>query len=415
MTLSSVVIVGAGQGGCQAAASLRQSGFEGSIALINGEPGLPYQRPPLSKGYLLGKLDAQRMLLRQEHWYAKQRVDLISDRVAMIDRVGHEVQLHGGDALPYDHLILATGSRNRDLPVPGAELGGVIGMRTQADADALVGIVRPGLEVVVVGAGFIGLEFAAVAAALGASVHVLELADRPMARAVSATTSRFFRQAHEEWGVRLDFGRGVVGIHGDDGAATSVTLTDGRVVPADLVIYGIGVIPETALADLAGLEIENGIRVDAQLLTADPDISAIGDVASFPSAFAEGRVIRLESVQNAADQARHVAARLTGATRPYDALPWFWSDQGDLKLQIAGLADAADETVELAGLEPRQQTVLRFRADRLVAVETVNRPGDHMIARRILVETASPTKTEATEPGFDLKVWHAAHGLLAAG
>ena len=415
MTLSSVVIVGAGQGGCQAAASLRQSGFEGSIALINGEPGLPYQRPPLSKGYLLGKLDAQRLLLRQEHWYAKQRVDLISDRVAMIDRVGHEVRLHGGDALPYDHLILATGSRNRDLPVPGAELGGVIGMRTQADADALAGIVRPGLEVVVVGAGFIGLEFAAVAAALGASVHVLELADRPMARAVSAATSRFFRQAHEEWGVRLDFGRGVVGIHGDDGAATSVTLTDGRVVPADLVVYGIGVIPETALADLAGLEIENGIRVDAQLLTADPDISAIGDAASFPSAFAEGRVIRLESVQNAADQARHVAARLTGATRPYDALPWFWSDQGDLKLQIAGLADAADETVELAGLEPRQQTVLRFRADRLVAVETVNRPGDHMIARRILVETASPTKAEATEPGFDLKVWHAAHGLVAAG
>lgn len=415
MTLSSVVIVGAGQGGCQAAASLRQSGFEGSIALINGEPGLPYQRPPLSKGYLLGKLDAQRLLLRQEHWYAKQRVDLISDRVAMIDRVGHEVRLHGGDALPYDHLILATGSRNRDLPVPGAELGGVIGMRTQADADALAGIVRPGLEVVVVGAGFIGLEFAAVAAALGASVHVLELADRPMARAVSAATSRFFRQAHEEWGVRLDFGRGVVGIHGDDGAATSVTLTDGRVVPADLVVYGIGVIPETALADLAGLEIENGIRVDAQLLTADPDISAIGDAASFPSAFAEGRVIRLESVQNAADQARHVAARLTGATRPYDALPWFWSDQGDLKLQIAGLADAADETVELAGLEPRQQTVLRFRADRLVAVETVNRPGDHMIARRILVETASPTKAEATEPGFDLKAWHAAHGLVAAG
>ncbi len=415
MNQSSVVIIGAGQGGCQAATSLRQGGFEGSITLVNGEPGLPYQRPPLSKGYLLGKVDGTKLLLRREHWYPKQRVDLISDQVVAIDRAGHKVQLAGGPVLAYDHLILATGSRNRELPVPGAELGGVIGMRTQADADALAGRVAEGVEIVVVGAGFIGLEFAAVAAALGASVHVLELADRPMARAVSAATSAFFRQAHEDWGVRLEFGQGVVGIGGENGVATSATLTDGRIVPADLVVYGIGVVPATALAEQAGLAVDNGIRVDGQLLTDDPDISAIGDAASFPSAHAGGRVIRLECVQNAADQARHVAARLTGTSAVYDALPWFWSDQGDLKLQIAGLADVDDESVELVSAGPRQQTVLRYRADRLVAVETVNRPGDHMLARRILAGNAGPTSAEATATGFDLKTWHEAQGLVAAG
>ncbi|PRZ42828.1 NAD/ferredoxin-dependent reductase-like protein [Antricoccus suffuscus] len=418
MNQSAVVIIGAGQAGCQAAASLRQGGFEGSITLVNGEPGLPYQRPPLSKGYLLGKVDAAKLLLRRDHWYPKQRVDLISDQVVAIDRAGHQVQLAGGPTLAYDHLILATGSRNRELPVPGAELGGVIGMRTQADADALAGRVGDGVEVVVVGAGFIGLEFAAVAAALGASVHVLEQADRPMARAVSAATSDFFRQAHEDWGVRLEFGRGVIGIGGDNGVATSATLTDARIVPADLVVYGIGVVPETTLAERAGLGVDNGIRVDEQLLTDDPDISAIGDAVSFPSAYAGGRMIRLECVQNAADQARHVAARLTGASAAYDALPWFWSDQGDLKLQIAGLADTDDDSVELVSPEPRQRTVLRYRADRLVAVETVNRPGDHMLARRILAGSASsagPTSAEATVAGFDLKTWHEAQDLVAAG
>jgi NADPH-dependent 2,4-dienoyl-CoA reductase/sulfur reductase-like enzyme len=410
-----VVIVGAGPGGCQVATSLRQAGFEGSIALVNGEPGLPYQRPPLSKGYLLGKLDASRILLKQEHWYPKQRVDLISDRVVAIDREGRQVELSGGGSLAYDHLILATGSRNRELPIPGAELSGVIGMRTRVDADELAGRVGAGVEVVVIGAGFIGLEFAAVAAELGASVHVLELADRPMARALSARMAEFFRQAHQDWGVRLDFGQGVIGIDGENGHVRGVTTTDGRNVPADLVVYGIGVVPEAGLAEQAGLTVENGIRVDSQLLTADPDISAIGDAVSFPSGHAGGRVIRVESVQNAVDQARHVAGRLMGAAAAadrYDALPWFWSDQGDLKLQIAGLADPVDDTVELSFADPRQRTVLRFRADRLVAVETVNRPGDHMLARRILAENLSPTAAEAAAPGFDLTSWHASRGLV---
>jgi 3-phenylpropionate/trans-cinnamate dioxygenase ferredoxin reductase subunit len=220
--------------------------------------------------------------------------------------------------------------------------------------------------------------------------------------------------------VRFDFGQAVVGIDGEDGRATGVITSDGRRLPADLVVYGIGVVPETALAEQAGLAVENGIRVDHRLLTEDPDISAIGDAVSFPSGHAGGRLIRLESVQNAMDQARHVAARLTGgagapaATAGYDALPWFWSDQGDLKVQIAGLAEAADDTVELKLPEPRERTLLRFRGGRLVAVETVNRPGDHVLGRRILAVNGGPTPSEAAAPGFDLKTWHDAQGLVGA-
>jgi 3-phenylpropionate/trans-cinnamate dioxygenase ferredoxin reductase subunit len=410
---SSVVIVGAGAGGAQAAASLRQGGFEGSISLVHGEPGLPYHRPPLSKAYLLGRLEARKLLLRQEHWYAKQRVDLVLDRVVGIDRAEHQVRLAGGRVLPYSHLVLATGSRNRELPVPGAHLEGVIGMRTRANADELASRIRGGVEVVVAGAGFIGLEFAAVAAAHGASVHVLELADRPMARAVSEPTAQFIRRAHEGWGVRFDFGQALTAIDGE-GHVTGVETSDGRRLPADLVVYGIGVVPETELAEEAGLAIENGIRVDDRMLTSDPGISAIGDAASFPSAHTGGR-IRLESVQNAVDQARHVAARLLGASVGYDALPWFWSDQGDLKIQIAGLAYAGDGAVELALPDPRAKSILRFRGDRLVAVETVNRPGDHILARRILAGSTSPSPVEASAPGFDLTVWHEAQGLLRTG
>lgn len=413
MTPSSVVIVGAGAGGAQTAASLRQAGFEGSISLVHGEPGLPYHRPPLSKAYLMGQLEARKLLLRQEHWYAKQRVDLVLDRVLAVDRAGRGVHLASGEVLPYEHLILATGSRNRDLPVPGTHLEGVMGMRTRADADELAGRIRGGVEVVVAGAGFIGLEFAAVAAAHGASVHVLELADRPMARAVSEPMAQFIRRAHEDWGVRFDFGQALTAIDGE-GHVTGVETSGGLRLPADLVVYGIGVVPETELAEEAGLAIENGIRVDDQLLTSDPEISAIGDAASFPSAHTGGR-IRLESVQNAVDQARHVAARLMGASIGYDALPWFWSDQGDLKIQIAGLADARDDTVQLALPDPRAMSILRFRGDQLVAVETVNRPGDHILARRILAGSTSPSPAEASAQGFDLTVWHGAHGLVSAG
>lgn len=408
MSLNSIVIIGAGQGGYQVAASLRQEGFTGQITLIGDEPGLPYQRPPLSKAYLLEKITTTNLRLRQENWFADQKVDLLHDRVTAIDRAQHRVTLASGQALAYDHLVLATGARNRTLPVPGADLQGVIGIRTLADADALMPMVKQAKSAVVVGAGFIGLEFAAVAASLGLSVHVLELADRPMARAISQPMSQLFRDAHEGWGVTFDFRQGLTRIDGQDGRASAVITTDGRSLPADLVVYGIGVLPNVELAAEAGLDIENGIRVDAHLLTTDPAISAIGDAVAFPSVHAGG-LVRLESVQNAVDQARNVAARLMGKPAPYTALPWFWSDQGDLKLQIVGLSTGHDQTLLLGDPASRQITVLCFKGDTLLAIETSNKPADHMVARKILSRAPALTPAVAAAPGFDLKAWEAAN------
>lgn len=403
-----VVIVGAGQAGYQTAASLRQYGFAGRITLISDQVELPYQRPPLSKAYLLGRLDERRLLHRQEKWYPDQGVELVRDGAVGIDRAGHEVVTAGGARVPYGHLVLATGARNRPLPVPGAALCGVTGLRDKSDADALSTRLVPGARVVVVGAGFIGLEFAAVAAARGASVHVMEIADRPMARAVSAPTGAYFRAAQESWGVRFDFGQGLASIDGDAGRVTSVTTSDGRRLPADLVVYGIGVLPNTALAGAAGLMIAEaggggGIRVDASLVTSDADVSAAGDAVSFPCAQLGGALTRLESVQNAADHGRHVAARIMGRADAYRTLPWFWSDQGDERLQIAGLAQGHDRVVDLAA--GAGKVVLCFAGDRLVAVETVNRPGEHMAARRILATDDRPSFAEASAPGFELIEW----------
>jgi len=404
MTDQSVVVVGGGQAGFQTAASLRQGGFRGRITLIGDEPGLPYQRPPLSKAYLLGKVAADGLCFRPTTYFADQRIDLLHDRVTNIDRANRRIALAAGAALDYGHLVLAPGARNRPLPVPGAELAGVFGLRTLADADALRPRLRAARSVVVVGAGFIGLEFAAVAAANGVSVHVIELADRPMARAVSRETARFFREAHEGWGVKFDFGQGIACIVGRDGRVTAVELSSGKQLLADLVVFGIGVLPNVELAAEAGLEVDNGIRVDAFLRTSDPCISAIGDAASFPGAHSS-RHVRLESVQNAVDQARCVAARLTGQASPYRALPWFWSDQGDLKLQIAGLLNGCDSAVVLGSPSERAFSTLCFHQGHLVAVESVNRPGDHMAARKILARPSALNAAIAAEPGFDLRAW----------
>lgn len=408
MSIESVVIVGAGQAGYQVAASLRQEGFQGGITLIGDEPGLPYQRPPLSKAYLLGNIGINNLRFRPAEYFGEQRINLLNDSVTAIDRTNRRVTLATGKAIDYDHLVLACGAHNRVLPVPGAELDGVFGLKTLADADALAPRVKEVRNVVVVGAGFIGLEFAAVASSLGASVHVLELGDRPMARAVSVEMSQAFRQAHEGWGVHLDFRQGLAKIEGKDGKVSGIETTDGRKLPADLVVFGIGVIPNVRLAAEAGLDIDNGIKVDANLLTLDPAISAIGDAASFPSHYVD-RHIRLESVQNAVDQARNVAARLVGKVAPYTALPWFWTDQRDLKLQIVGLHDGYDSTVVLGSVESRQMSVLCFRRSQLVAVETLNRPADHMAARRILARAPMLTPQEAGAPGFDLKAWEQAN------
>lgn len=406
MSLNNVVIVGAGQAGYQVAASLRQEGFAGHIALIGDEAGVPYQRPPLSKAYLLGKVGSAALRFRPPEWFDQQSVERVQGSVTMIDRSARCVELASGERMLYDHLVLATGARNRVPVIPGADLDGVFGIRTLADADALAPRVAAARHVVVIGAGFIGLEFAAVAAAKGVAVHVVELGTRPMARALSAPMSELFSAAHASWGVTLDFGQTVANIVGTDGKVTAVETGDGRRLPADLVVYGIGVIPNAELAADAGLVVDNGIRVDAQLLTADHAISAIGDAVSFPSPHC-GAPIRLESVQNAVDQARNVAARLMGKPLPYIALPWFWTDQVDLKLQIAGLSDGHDETVLVGNAETRQLNVLCFRQGRLVAVESCNRPADHMAARKVLARAAPLTSQQAAEPGFDLKAYEA--------
>ena len=408
MSAGSVVIVGGGQAGFQTAASLRQEGFDGRITLVGDEPGLPYQRPPLSKAYLLGKIGADALRLRPEKYFADHRIELVQDRATAIDRTNRRVTLGSGASVAYDHLVLAVGAHNRALPVPGADLDGVFGLRSLADADALAGRLREARDVVVVGAGFIGLEFAAVANAIGASVHVLELAERPMARAVSVEMSRLFAQAHEAWGVKLDFRQGLARIHGTRGKVAGVETTDGRRLPAELVVFGIGVLPNLELASEAGLAIENGIRVGSDLLTSDPAISAIGDCASFPSLHT-GEAIRLESVQNATDQARTVAARIVGKAAPYTAVPWFWTDQADLKLQMAGLLSGYDAAVTIGSAEARSMSVLCFRAGRLVAVESVNRASDYMAARRVLARPAPAlSPEEASADGFDLKAWEAA-------
>ena len=405
-----VLVLGTGQAGFQVAASLREEGYDGRVVLVGDEPGLPYQRPPLSKAYLTGKADAVGVRLRPDKFFADHRLELrAGERAVRIDRAGRRVVLASGEALPYDHLVLALGARNRALPVPGAEFDGVVQLRTLGDAEGLRRRLEGTREAVVVGAGFIGLEFAAVAAARGVAVTVVEAADRPMACSLSPEMSAFFRNAHERQDVRFVFGATVVRVLGANGRATGVETADGRRFPADLVLVGIGVVPNAELAAEAGLAVADGIVVDERLATGDPAISAIGDCARHPCRFAAGGgPVRIESVQNAVDQARCVAARLAGrSTEPYGAVPWFWSDQGALKLQIAGLATLHDRAVARGDPAQGAFSVFCFRGGRLVGVESANRPLDHVLARKLLANGTDLSPERAADPLFDLKA-HAA-------
>ncbi len=399
-----IVMVGAGQAGFQVAASLRDEGYGGRICLLGDEPGLPYQRPPLSKAYLAGKADRTGLHLRPETFFAQRGIEMLSGRRALrIDRQQRHLHLADGEVLAYDHLVIATGARNRLLPVPGTELEGVLQLRTHADADALR-IKMTGLKrAVVVGAGFIGLEFAAAAAAAGAEVTVVEATSRPMSRALTDPMSEFFRGAHERAGVRFVFGTVVTEVHGKSGHVTEVETADGRTFPADLVLVGIGVIPNAELAVECGLAVDNGIVVDETLCTADPAISAVGDCAAYPLASGGGARVRLESVQNAIDHGRCVASRLMGKPRPYHIVPWFWSDQGPYKLQIAGFSMPSD-CVALRG-DPKSGgfSSFCFAQGRLVGVESVNKPADHMVARRLLANATALSPEQARDVSFDLK------------
>ncbi|SMY08860.1 NAD(P)/FAD-dependent oxidoreductase [Flavimaricola marinus] len=384
-----VVIVGAGQGGLQAAMSLRTEGFTGRISLIGEEPGLPYQRPPLSKAYLkTGAADA--LTLRPAAFFEKHDITLVTGtRVDSIVRdTGHV--LLGSKTLGYDHLILATGTRNLRPPIDGLEHA--LDLRTLEDAKRLRKELDRPRTCAVIGAGFIGLEFAAVARALGHKVTVAEAAQRPMARAVSSPIAARFAEMHLQMGTRLCFGQAVKEVD-----ETGIHLPDGEKIDADLILLAAGVRPNVELAQAAGLPCDNGIVTDAQLQTADPAISALGDCAVFPDP-RTGRLVRLESVQAATDHARTIAKRIThGTATPYAAVPWFWSDQSDLKLQIAGLAFPEDDCIEC-----ENGSVLRFDGDALTAAETINNPKVHMKARKILALQAPPGRDTLKRAGYDL-------------
>lgn len=399
-----IVIVGAGHAGFQLAASLRQHGYDGAITLIGDEPVLPYQRPPLSKDYLDGKIGLELLLMRPEAFYRDHRIDYLpGSRVAEIDRAAQAVHLASGERLRYGHLALATGARNRVPPLPGIELDGVCYLRTLAETEELRERLTAADRVVVIGAGFIGLEFAAVARAKGKHVHIVELVDRVMARVVSVPTSLFFAEAHRGAGVEFGFGAQAVRIAGHGGKVDHVELAGGERLAADLVLVSVGVVPNAELTAAAGLAVANGIVVDATLLTADPAISAIGDCAAFPCVHAEGQQTRLEAVQNAADHARCVAERLLGTPRPYTALPWFWSEQGKLRLQIAGLTTGHDQTVLRGDAGSGEFSVFCYRDGQLLGIESVNRPADHAHARRLLAAGRQVTPDEAADASFDLR------------
>lgn len=397
-----VLIAGAGHAGFQVAVSLRQAKYAGRIALINDEKHLPYQRPPLSKAYLKSGGDPNSLMFRPEKFFQDQAIELISDRMVSIDREGRKLLLASGTAIEYGHLVLATGARNRMLDVPNASLPDVLYLRTLDESEVLRQRMPDKKHVVVIGAGFIGLEFAATARAKGLEVDVVELAPRVMARVVTPEISSYFHDRHSAAGIRMHYGVRATEIAAEGDRVTGVVLSDGKTLPCDLVVVGVGVIPNVEIAAAAGLPTAAGIIVDQQLLTSDPHISAIGDCALFESV-RFGETMRVESVQNATDQARSVAARLTGDAKPYDGYPWFWSDQGDDKLQIVGLTAGFDQVVIRGSVAERSFSAFCYKAGKLIGIESVNRAADHVFGRKILPLDKSVTPEQAADLSFDLK------------
>ncbi|MFJ6900738.1 NAD(P)/FAD-dependent oxidoreductase [Streptomyces hokutonensis] len=399
--MNRTVIVGAGTAGVHAAMELRHRGYAGGVLLVGEENHEPYDRPPLSKEFLkpVAEPDTLRLLPAQ---IARDRgIDLrLGLLVTDIRATAQEVVLSDGSIVGYDHLVLATGARGRPLTVPGADLPGVWGLRRLEEAEALRKALDGADDVLIVGGGFIGLEVAAAVRARGTRVTVVEFLPRVMARVLSPQMARYFTQAHRHRGVEILIGTGVTAvIAGPLGTASAVVLSDGRTIPADVVVVGIGVQPVTELAERAGLHTTDGIVVDGRLRTSDPRIYAVGDCARF-DCVVSGRDLRLESIQNAVDQARFVAGQIAAGHRPqadgdaqgssYAALPWFWSEQYDMKLQIAGVASAEAESVVRGDSASGSFSVCRFQGERLVAVESVNRAKDHLAARKLL--TADPAR-----------------------
>ncbi|SFD89568.1 3-phenylpropionate/trans-cinnamate dioxygenase ferredoxin reductase subunit [Sulfitobacter brevis] len=394
-----VVVIGAGQAGSSCVAKLRNGGFDGRITLVGAEPVPPYQRPPLSKAYLMGDMALERLFLRPESFYAEHNIDLLMGRpVSGINPVDRVVTV-GATELHYDELVLTTGSVPRRLPPSiGGDLAGVYVVRNLADVDAMSPRFTKGAKLVIVGGGYIGLEAAAVAAKLGLQVTLVEMADRILQRVAAPETSDFFRKLHSDHGVDIREGVGLDRLLGD-GAVSGARLTDGTVLDADFVIAGVGIAPDTALAEAAGLTLENGIRVDAHGRTSDPFIWAAGDCTSFP--YRDGR-IRLESVPNAIDQAELVAENIMGAGKAYHAKPWFWSDQYDVKLQIAGLNTGYDR-VYTRHTDVDSVSFWYYRGPELLAVDAMNDPRAFMVGKRLIESGKSPAPALIEDPITDLK------------
>ena len=401
-----IVIIGAGQAGVQTAESLRAGGYAGRITLLGDEPHGPYHRPPLSKAWLAGEMDGAQLVMRAPEMLARKNIELRTEvKVASIDRAAKQVLLADGSALPYDGLVLATGSTPRSLPLPGGDAAGVHALRSRGDADAISARLALCQEqqrpVVVIGGGFIGLEVAATARKKGLAVTVLEAAPRLLGRVLAPALSDWYAALHRSHGVELVFDARIEALEtAADGSVSGVRLADGHLLPAGLVVVGIGVNANDGLAQAAGLECERGIVVDACCRSSDPAIVAAGDCTA--RRLADGSLIRLESVQNATEQGKSAAAALLGQERPFTATPWFWSDQYDKKLQMAGLSGGAEQWAVRGDMTGTSFSIYHFRADKLIAVDSVNAAKDHLQARKLLDAGISPTPEQAADLGFDL-------------
>lgn len=389
--MTGIVIIGAGHGGVQAAASLREHGYTKPVTLISADSDFPYHKPPLSKTFLKSP-DAELQPLRGHSFFTTKDIRLLPGVAATaINRVDRFVTLSDGNTVDYDNLILATGTVPRRLEMPGKDLAGVFYLRSGTDARALRNRIGTAKRAVIIGGGFIGLEVAAMMATNGIAVTVIELASRILARVSSAPVAAVINDELIEAGVNLRIETGINHLQGENGNVCAVVLPHREILPCDLVLVGIGAVPDIALATASGLECENGISVNGGLATSDPHIFAIGDCCNFPEA-GTGNRIRLESVQNATDQARVVASILTGTDIEYSAVPWFWSDIGSIKLQITGLSAGCDLTVPVfGGSDSRVRSVYHYQGDKLRAVETLNSPAEHMLARRLLASGRSPS------------------------
>jgi 3-phenylpropionate/trans-cinnamate dioxygenase ferredoxin reductase subunit len=386
MDKADIVIVGAGHGGAQAAIALRQNKFEGSILMIGRDSEPPYERPPLSKEYLAREKEFERIYIRPPHFWADKGVDLRLDAtVTEVDPAAHTLTLADGSQVEYGKLIWATGGDPRRLPLPGGDLAGVHGVRDRADADRMMAELDGGAEtIVVIGGGYIGLEAAAVLTKLGCKVTLLEALPRVLARVAGEQLSEFYQAEHAAKGVDVRLNVAVESLEGQDGKVTGVKLADGETIPADMVIVGIGIVPAVGPLIAAGAAGANGVDVDEYCRTSLPDIYAIGDCAAHANAFADGAVIRLESVQNANDMANTAAKDIMGDPQPYHALPWFWSNQFDLKLQTAGLSIGHDQAVLRGDPATRSFSVIYLKGGKVVALDCVNAVKDYVQGRKLV-------------------------------